>query len=168
MYKKTWCTCKVVVLLIKPIFFFFWCSRYRPRRWILKSLFPHLIRCPVAGYFWKRRFFSCVLAFRPCVNGVFGHQKCRFSIKVLECRFRKTPASRLRVDERKRWCHTSEPLVLRVLRIRCYRISIVLVFSCGRTNTLSVDVCFWKRREKKYPDNDHDNGNKNLTNKFAF
>ena len=149
-------------------FFFFWCSRYRPRRWILKSLFPHLIRCPVAGYFWKRRFFSCVLAFCPCVNGVFGHLKCRFSIKVLECRFRKTPASRLRVDERKRWCHTSEPLVLRVLRIRCYRISIVLVFSCGRTNTLSVDVCFWKRREKKYPDNDHDNGNKNLTNKFAF
>ena len=31
-------------------------------RWILKSLFPHLIRCPVAGYFWKRRFFSCLFS----------------------------------------------------------------------------------------------------------
>ena len=129
---------------------FFWRSHYRPRRWILKSLFPHLIRCPVAGYFWKRRFFSCVLAFRPCVNGVFGHQKCRFSIKVLECRFRKTPASRLRVDERKRWCHTSEPLVLRVLRIRCYRISIVFrVFMW--TNEYAICV-FLKTERKKYPD----------------
>ena len=38
MYKKAWCTCKVVVLLIKPIGFFLR-SRYRPRRWIFKSLF---------------------------------------------------------------------------------------------------------------------------------
>ena len=36
MYKIEWCTCKVVVLLIKPIVF--WRSRYRLRRWILKSL----------------------------------------------------------------------------------------------------------------------------------
>ena len=36
MYKKVWCTCEVVVLLIKPIVF--WPSRCRPRRWILKSL----------------------------------------------------------------------------------------------------------------------------------
>ena len=37
MYKKSWYTCKVVVLLIKPIVFFLR-SRCRPRRWILKSL----------------------------------------------------------------------------------------------------------------------------------
>ena len=37
MYKKAWCTCKVVVLLIKAIGFFLR-SRYRPRRWILKTL----------------------------------------------------------------------------------------------------------------------------------
>ena len=36
MYKKSWCTCKVVVLLINLLFF--WRSRYRPRCWILKSL----------------------------------------------------------------------------------------------------------------------------------
>ena len=34
MYKKAWCTCKVVVFLIKPLFF--WRSRCRPRR-CLKS-----------------------------------------------------------------------------------------------------------------------------------
>ena len=34
--KKVWCTCEVVVLLIKPIVFL--PSRCRPRRWILKSL----------------------------------------------------------------------------------------------------------------------------------
>ena len=39
MYKKVWCTCEVVVLLIKPIVF--WRSRCRPRRWILKSLMFH-------------------------------------------------------------------------------------------------------------------------------
>ena len=146
MYKKAWCTCKVVVLLIKPMIFF---------RFSLPSASLDL-KVPISSshtlfssrVFLKTEVFSCVLAFRPCVNGVFGHQKCRFSIKVLECRFWKTPASRLRVDERKRWCHASEPLALRVLRIRCYRISIVLVFSYGRTNALSVDVCFWKRREK--------------------
>ena len=38
MYKKAWCMWKVVLLLIKPIAFFLR-SRYRPRRWILKSLF---------------------------------------------------------------------------------------------------------------------------------
>ena len=38
MYKKVWCTCEVVILLIKPTFFFFWRSRRRPRRWILTSL----------------------------------------------------------------------------------------------------------------------------------
>ena len=37
MYKKVWCTCEIAVLLIKPIVFF-WRSRCRPRRWILKSL----------------------------------------------------------------------------------------------------------------------------------
>ena len=36
MYKKAWCTWKVVVLLIKPLVFLL--SRYRPRCWILKSL----------------------------------------------------------------------------------------------------------------------------------
>ena len=35
MYKNLWCTYKVVVLLIKPIFFTF---SLRSRRWILKSL----------------------------------------------------------------------------------------------------------------------------------
>ena len=35
MYRKAWCTCKVVVLLI------IWRSRYRPRRWILKPLIIH-------------------------------------------------------------------------------------------------------------------------------
>ena len=35
MYKRASCTCKVGVLLIKPIVF--WRSRCRPRRWILKS-----------------------------------------------------------------------------------------------------------------------------------
>ena len=35
MYKRTSCTCKVGVLLIKPIVF--WRYRCRPRRWILKS-----------------------------------------------------------------------------------------------------------------------------------
>ena len=35
--KQAWCTCKVVVLVIKPIFFF-WRSRCRPRLWIFKSL----------------------------------------------------------------------------------------------------------------------------------
>ena len=34
--KKAWCTCKVVVLLINLLFF--WRSRWRPLRWILKSL----------------------------------------------------------------------------------------------------------------------------------
>ena len=37
MYKKAWCTCEVVVLLIKPIVF--WRSRCRPRRGVLKSEF---------------------------------------------------------------------------------------------------------------------------------
>ena len=46
MYKKAWCTCRVVVLLIKPIFFFFWRSRHRPRRWILKSLITFSVQQP--------------------------------------------------------------------------------------------------------------------------
>ena len=37
--KKVWCTCEVVVLLIKPIVFFL-PSRCRPRGWILKSVMP--------------------------------------------------------------------------------------------------------------------------------
>ena len=36
MYKRAWCTCKVVVLVIKLLFL--WSFRRRPRRWILKSL----------------------------------------------------------------------------------------------------------------------------------
>ena len=36
--KKVWCTCEVVVLLIKPIVFL--PSRCRPRGWILKSVMP--------------------------------------------------------------------------------------------------------------------------------
>ena len=39
MYKKAWCTCKVVVLLN---LLFFGGSRYSPRRWILKSLMSSL------------------------------------------------------------------------------------------------------------------------------
>ena len=36
MYKKAWCTCKVVVSFVKPIVF--WRYHCRQRRWILKSL----------------------------------------------------------------------------------------------------------------------------------
>ena len=36
MYKREWCTCKVVVLVVKPIAL--WGFRRRLRRWILKSL----------------------------------------------------------------------------------------------------------------------------------
>ena len=46
MYKKAWCTCKVVVSLIKPIVFFGGGSRYRPRRWILKSLITFSVQQP--------------------------------------------------------------------------------------------------------------------------
>lgn len=31
----------------------------------------------VTGYFWKRRFVLCFIAYRPLVKGVFWHQKCR-------------------------------------------------------------------------------------------
>ena len=39
MYKKVWCMCRVVVLLIKPIVFFSR-SRYRPRCWIFYNKVP--------------------------------------------------------------------------------------------------------------------------------
>ena len=146
MYKKAWCTCKVVVLLIKPMVFF---------RFSLPSASLDL-KVPISSshtlsssrVFLKTEVFFLRFSIPSMRKRRFRAPKMQVFYKVLECRFWKTPVSRLRVDERKRWCHASEPLALRVLRIRCYRISIVLVFSCGRTNTLSVDVCFWKRREK--------------------
>ena len=50
--KKVWCTCKVVVLLIKPIVFL--PSRCRPRRWILKSLISE----PIERWISYDRLFS--------------------------------------------------------------------------------------------------------------
>ena len=52
-------------------------------------------------------FFFCVLAFRPHINGVFGHQKRRFSKNT-------------RITQ---------------LGKGCYRIFIVLAFSSGRVKT---------------------------------
>ena len=50
--KKVWCTCEVVVLLIKPIVFL--PSRCRPRRWILKSLISE----PIERWISYDRLFS--------------------------------------------------------------------------------------------------------------
>ena len=52
MYKKVWCTCEVVVLLIKP--FVFWPSRCRPCRWILKSLMSFETPRFPRDIMWKR------------------------------------------------------------------------------------------------------------------
>ena len=78
-------------------------------------------------FFEKRRFFSFVLAFRPHVNGVFGRQKSRFSKASPEWSFWR------------RWlivfAWANEN---RLFSTICYRISIVLAFSCGRAKTIWI------------------------------
>jgi len=50
-------------------------------------------------FFENEDFFPSVLAFRPQVSGVFGHQTRRFSKRVPRVDFfSKMPASRFRVD----------------------------------------------------------------------
>ena len=77
-----------------------------------------------------------------------------FQKRSPERRFLKTPDSHLRVDGRKRRFSENDDaihhllLVLRMLCEGCYRISIVLVFWCGRakdSNTLRVDAYFLKK-----------------------
>lgn len=59
-----------------------------------------LLGCPCC---FKNGDLLSVLASRPHVNGVFGHQKCRFLKTVPEMEFfQKTAAYRFRVEGRKR------------------------------------------------------------------
>ena len=73
-----------------------------------------------------------------------GTENAGFQIRRPEWRFLKTPASRLRVpDGLKRgflnsmrsYIHTTS---MRMLCKGCYRISIVLAFSCGRAKTVQI------------------------------
>ena len=100
----------------------------------------------VSGYFWKRRFFLCFIAFCPHVNGVFGPPKRRFL---------KTPASRLRVDERKRslrirWCHHTTHALQEALSYLHRFISFVWM-SKNDLNTPQVDAYFLEKGEENPP-----------------
>ena len=85
MYKKSWYTCKVVVLLIKPIVFFLH-SRCRPRRWILKSL---MLVCPESAEFLLRHLWCrpvdpiLNIVFRQFVLGLNGAYPVQCRIRAI-------------------------------------------------------------------------------------
>lgn len=106
-----------------------------------------LLGCPCC---LKNGDLLSVLASRPHVNGVFGHQQCRFLKTVPKMEFfQKTPAHRFRVEGRKR--RFSNAMVSYIKQHMpckgCYRISTVLAFSCEEGRT--IRICHMSRKTQK-------------------
>ena len=86
-----------------------------------------------AGIFLKTKsFFPSVLAFRPQVNGVFGHQTRRFSKTVPRVDFFfKNATSSFSCGRKRRFSNTMMSYIIAHMPCkRGYRIFIVLAFSC--------------------------------------
>ena len=101
----------------------------------------------VSGYFWKLRFFFSVLASCPHVNGVFGHQKRRFSKTVPSVEFfgKRRLIVFTRTDRNGSCLITMMSYIIERMPCKGYHhISVVLAFSCGQTETIRIRY-MWTR-----------------------
>ena len=166
MYKKAWCTCKVVVLLIKPMVFF---------RFSLPSASLDL-KVPISSSHTlssSRVFLKTEVFFLRF--SIPSMRKRRFRAPKMQV-FYKCP--RVQILENAGFSVTSRRTKTMMSCIRTTSIARAPYQMLSYFHRFSVfmwtnkyAICgrvFLKTERKKYLDNDHDNGNKNLTNKFAF